>query len=167
MRWVVRGGGSSEEIDVEQNGIQFTVVCDGRRHDLELVRLDGAVASLRFPDSGRSLQISYQNGGNGNWRIGVSQREFDFEVLTPAEAVEAVSAARETGPSRVTAPIPGKVVSVKVKPGDTVEPGQSLVVLEAMKMENELAAEQAGKVSAVHARAGEIVDGGELLVELE
>ncbi|MEJ2581973.1 MAG: biotin/lipoyl-binding protein [Acidobacteriota bacterium] len=167
MRWVVRGGGSSAEVEVEQKGNQFTVVCDGQRRDLELVRLDGAVASLRFPDSGRSLQISYQSGGNGNWRIGVSQREFDFDVLTPAEAVEAVSAARETGPSRVTAPIPGKVVSVKVEPGDTVEPGQSLVVLEAMKMENELAAEQAGKVSAVHVQAGDTVDGGELLVELE
>ena len=67
----------------------------------------------------------------------------------------------------MTAPIPGKVVAIKVEVGDQVEPGQSLVVLEAMKMENELAAEQTGKVAAVHAEAGDTVEGGELLIELE
>lgn len=167
MKWVVRGGGSSHEVKVERRGDEFSVELDGHCHDLELVRLDGAVASVRFPTDGRSLQISYHRGANGSWRVAVGQREFDFEVLTPAEAVEAFSAARESGPRRLTAPIPGKVVSVKVEVGDEVEPGQALVVLEAMKMENELAAEQSGKVSAVHAVAGDTVEGGELLVELE
>ena len=167
MKWVVRGGGSTREVEVERRGDDFTVEIDGQSHRLELVRLDGAVASLRFPATGRSLQISYHRGANGAWRVTVGQREFDFEVLTPSEAVEAVSAARESGPSRLTAPIPGKVVAVNVRPGDEVQPGQALVVLEAMKMENELAAEQAGRVAAVHAVAGDTVEGGELLVELE
>ena len=167
MKWVVRGGGSSHEVEVEKRGNEFAVEFDGHRHDLELVSLDGAVASLRFPTSGRSLQITYQQGVNGSWRVTVGQREFDLEVLTPAEAVDAVSAARESGPSRLTAPIPGKVVVVKVDPGEHVEPGQPLIVLEAMKMENELAAEQAGQVVTIHVAAGDTVEGGELLVELE
>ena len=161
MKWVVRGGGSSRDVEVERSGDEFAVEIDGQRHELELVRLDGAVASLRFPSSGRSLQISYQRGSNGSWRVAVGQREFDLEVLTPSQAVEAVSAAREVGPSRLTAPIPGKVVAVKV------EPGQALVVLEAMKMENELAADQAGKVAAIHVASGDTVERGEILVELE
>ena len=78
-----------------------------------------------------------------------------------------MSAARDSGPSRLTAPIPGKVVAVKVEPGDEVEPGQALIVLEAMKMENELAADQTGKVVAIHVAAGDTVEGGELLAELE
>jgi biotin carboxyl carrier protein len=167
MRWVVRGGRSSHDVEVKRLDDEFTVEMDGRRYGLELVSLDGAVASLRFPSSGRSLQITYHRGSNGSWRVTVGQREFNLEVLTPAEAVEAVSAARDSGPSRVMAPIPGKVVSVKVEPGDDVKPGQALVVLEAMKMENELAAEQAGKVTAIHVTAGDTVEGGELLVELE
>jgi 3-methylcrotonyl-CoA carboxylase alpha subunit len=167
MKWVIRGGRSSHDVEVERRGDDFTVDIDGRRHELELIRLDGAVASLRFPSNGRSLQITYHRGQNGSWRVSVGQREFDLEVLTPAEAVEAVSAARGSGPSRVMAPIPGKVVAIKVKPGDLVEPGQALVVLEAMKMENELAADQAGKVAAIHVSAGDTVEGGELLVELE
>jgi 3-methylcrotonyl-CoA carboxylase alpha subunit len=167
MRWVVRGGQSILDVEVERRGNEFTVDIDGQRHELELVSLDGAVSSLRFPATGRSLQITSHHGANGSWRVTVGQREFNLEVLTPAEAVEAVSAARDSGPSRVMAPIPGKVVAVKVEAGDEVEPGQALVVLEAMKMENELAADQAGKVAAIHVAAGDTVEGGELLVELE
>jgi biotin carboxyl carrier protein len=58
-------------------------------------------------------------------------------------------------------------VAVKVAPGDEVSPGQSLIVLEAMKMENELSAEQAGRVAVVHVTDGATVEGGELLIELE
>ena len=166
MRWVIRGGGEAREVDVERNGDIFEVEIDGRRRLVELERLDGAVASLRFPEDGRSFQITYQHGRNGNWRVAVGQREFDLAVLTPAEAIQAVSGASESGPSRLTAPIPGKVVAVKVAPGDEVSPGQSLIVLEAMKMENELSADRAGKVAAVHTKAGDTVEGGELLVEL-
>jgi biotin carboxyl carrier protein len=70
------------------------------------------------------------------------------------------------GSGSVTAPMPGKVVRVIVVVGDTVEPGQPLVVLEAMKMETTLAAEVAGTVKAVHVEAGGMVDGGALLVEI-
>ncbi len=71
------------------------------------------------------------------------------------------------GPSLMEAPIPGKVVAVNVAPGDQVEPGQSLVVLEAMKMENELAAENGGTVVKVHVAPGDTVGTGAPLVELE
>jgi len=67
---------------------------------------------------------------------------------------------------RVEAPMPGKVVSVLVAPGATVDVGQPLVVLEAMKMETTLTAEVAGTVAAVPAEAGAVVAAGELLVEI-
>ena len=167
MKWVIRGGEVEREVDVQRHGEVFEITVDGDPRKVELVRLDGAFASLRYPDSGRSFQITYHHHNNGSWRVGVGQREFDFAVLSPAEAVEAVSGGRESGPSRLTAPIPGKVVAVKVVPGDEVVPGQSLIVLEAMKMENELAAEQAGRVAAVHVASGDTVESGQLLVEIE
>ena len=87
-------------------------------------------------------------------------------------AFETGEAARGTGhggagSNVVTAPMPGKVVAVLVATGDAVEPGQPLVVLEAMKMESTFAAEIAGVVRAVHAVAGALVDAGQVLVELE
>ena len=167
MKWVVRGNGNSHDAEVTQRGGLFEVVVGEKTFEVEVERFDGAIASLRFPQTGRSFQITYQHDSNGSWRIAVGQREFDLSVLTTTEAVEEKSGARESGPSRLTAPIPGKVLAVKVSPGDEVSPGQSLVVLEAMKMENELAAEQAGRVAAVHVTAGDTVEGGELLVDLE
>jgi 3-methylcrotonyl-CoA carboxylase alpha subunit len=167
MKWVVRSGSETRQVEVERDGDRFLIVVDGRPQQVEMVRLDGAFASLRFPDSGRSFQITYQKRGNGSWRVGVGQREFDLAVLSPAEAVEVVAGARASGPSRLTAPIPGKVVAVKAAAGDEVAAGQPLVVLEAMKMENELAAEQPGRVVAVHVAGGDTVESGQLLIELE
>jgi 3-methylcrotonyl-CoA carboxylase alpha subunit len=167
MKWVIRGGDVEREVDVQRHGEGYEITVDGEPRRVELVRLDGAFASLRYPDNGRSFQITYHHGANGSWRVGVGQREFDLAVLSPSEAVEAVSGGRESGPSRLKAPIPGKVVAVKVAPGDEVVPGQSLVVLEAMKMENELAAEQAGRVTAIHVADGDTVESGQLLVEIE
>ena len=167
MKWVIRGDGETREVEVNRRGGIFEIELDGEVRQVELERHDGSFASLRYPDTGMSFQITYHHHGNGGWRVGVRQREFDFAVLSPAEAVEAVSGARESGPSKLTAPIPGKVVAVKVAEGDAVEPGQSLVVLEAMKMENELAAEQAGSVTAIHVADGDTVDGGQVLVEIE
>jgi biotin carboxyl carrier protein len=71
------------------------------------------------------------------------------------------------GPQQVTAPMPGKVVRVLVSPGETVEPRQGLVVIEAMKMENELRASRAGRVSAVRVAQGQSVEAGALLVIVE
>ena len=71
------------------------------------------------------------------------------------------------GPVKVIAPMPGKVVKVLVKPGDTVTARQGVVVVEAMKMENELRAPKAGTVSEVHATEGASVEAGTTLVVIE
>jgi propionyl-CoA carboxylase alpha chain len=83
------------------------------------------------------------------------------------EAIDRSGATEGRGPSRIEAPIPGKVVAVSVEPGDQVASGQPLVVLEAMKMENELTADRSGQVAVVHVAPGDTVDAGSLLVELE
>ena len=167
MRWVIRGLSGRHEVDVVRSREGFEVTLDGRTHEVDLICLDGSVASLRFVEDGRSFQVAYQQGRDHRWRVGVREHEFDFSVLTPVEAIDEVSEATGRGPSRVEAPIPGKVVAVAVEPGDDVTPGQSLVVLEAMKMENELTADRGGRVVAVHVAAGDTVESGALLVELE
>jgi len=76
------------------------------------------------------------------------------------------TAAGARGSGTITAPMPGKVLAVLVAPGDAVEAGQPLVVLEAMKMETTFAAEGAGTVRAVHVVPGATVDAGAPLVEV-
>jgi acetyl/propionyl-CoA carboxylase alpha subunit len=167
MRWVVRGPSGAHQVEVEHGSEGFKVAVDGRAHVVDLSSLDAALASLRFVTDGRGFSITFQRGADRRWRIGVGEREFDLEVLTPLEALGAAASAERHGPSRVEAPIPGKVVAVDVVPGQEVTAGQALVVLEAMKMQNQLTAERCGRVTAVHVAPGTTVESGALLVELE
>jgi len=73
----------------------------------------------------------------------------------------------DAGPQRVTAPMPGKIVKLLVKPGDKVQPRQGVVVVEAMKMENELRARAEGTVTEVRVTEGSSVEAGAILVVLE
>jgi biotin carboxyl carrier protein len=75
--------------------------------------------------------------------------------------------AHGSGPQQVTAPMPGRIVRLLVAPGDAVEPRQGLVVIEAMKMENELRASRAGRVQAVRVAEGQSVEAGALLVTVD
>lgn len=103
--------------------------------------------------------------------------EVEMEEVTPetaatlAETVKnapktASSAAPVSGGQKVEAPMPGTIVNVAVKAGDTVKKGQLLVVLEAMKMENEIVSPVDGKILAVGVSKGDSVNPGELLVQI-
>lgn len=168
MKWVVRGPASSHETVVERRADGgFQVEIGDGPVPVELIRINGAEASLRYIRDGRSFHVTAQRDGRRGWRVTVGERRFDWQVMTPVEAIETAAAAEGRGVSRLEAPIPGKVVAVQVAAGDTVETGQAMVVLEAMKMENELVAEGPGTVTAVHVEPGTTVDTGTLLVEME
>ena len=97
---------------------------------------------------------------------------FRYEVEALDERTRAIrelsgAAARPSGPAPLVAPMPGMIVRVAVQVGDLVPAGQGLVVMEAMKMENELRAAAAGTVKAVLAKPGTAVEKGAVLLELE
>ena len=97
------------------------------------------------------------------WRF-----ELDVEDVERAElrrrATRVAEAETAGGPSEIRAIIPGRVAAVRVTAGDTVEAGQTLLVVEAMKMQNELRATRAGTVERVAVGAGDTIDTGDLLV---
>jgi biotin carboxyl carrier protein len=167
MKWVVRSNGETRHVEVERVLGGFEVLMGDERRRVEVIRLDETAASLRYVDDGKSFAVSFHRGQGRQWRIGVCSRDFEVETLTPVEAIEASAGTDVAGPSTLGAPIPGKVVAVHVAVGDHVEAGQPLVVLEAMKMENELAADRGGAVIAVHVEPGRTVNAGEVLIELE
>jgi 3-methylcrotonyl-CoA carboxylase alpha subunit len=95
--------------------------------------------------------------------VALDGQAYTFEPVDDAHG----GAAAGAGSGTVVAPMPGKVVKVLIAPGDTVAPGQPLVVVEAMKMETTLAAEIDGTVTVVNVEAGGMVDAGAVLVEIE
>jgi biotin carboxyl carrier protein len=78
-----------------------------------------------------------------------------------------VASAGHTGKDLIKAPMPGTILSIAVTPGETVQKGQVLLILEAMKMENEIVAPRAGTVAGIHISKGSSVKAGELLVSLD
>jgi pyruvate carboxylase subunit B len=108
--------------------------------------------------------------GRGIYTLWIDGYRFETEALDErTRSIRDLSAARAgpTGPAPILAPMPGLIVRVSVQVGDRVEAGQGLVVMEAMKMENELRATSAGVVKSVEVAAGTAVEKGTLLVALE
>lgn len=108
--------------------------------------------------------------GRGKYSLWVDGYRFEAEALDErTRRIRDVSAASAapSGPAPIIAPMPGLVVRVRVAVGDRVEAGQGVVVMEAMKMENELRATAAGVVKSVEVEAGTAVEKGAVLVLLE
>ena len=144
------------------------------------VRVDGralVAESEAVPDSPvRSLLLGAESHrvvaysrGRGQWDLRLRGWHLTVEVLDErARAIRALTgpATVAGGPRPVRALMPGLVVRVEVEEGDQVCPGQGLVIVEAMKMENELCAEVAGEVLAVHVRTGQTVEKDQILIDL-
>lgn len=119
--------------------------------------------------SGKSYEL-YVERHEGNLRVIIWRHRFEVKVYTEREwrlHKVAPKQAAHSGVSVITAPMPGLVKTVAVSSGAEVKAGERLVVLEAMKMENEINAPRDGRVSQVHVEAGTIVEGGKPLVTLE
>ena len=172
--------GKARRVEIKRDGTGYQVSVDGRRQTAD-VTVVGGVWSLILSDAGddkadakaapsrRSYEIAIAEKAGGELTVHVNGR------LVPATvaggrgtwARRGHDAATGAGPQRVIAPMPGKVVKVLVKPGDTVAAKQGVVVVEAMKMENELRAPKAGTVTEVRVGEGTSVEAGAVLVVME
>ena len=103
----------------------------------------------------------------GHLVVVIDDYRFEVEVRDPRRWSPRSSGRGPDGVQAISAPMPGKVVRVLVAPGETVSPGQGLVVVEAMKMQNEMKAPRPGRVLSVAARDGATVSAGEVLVTIE
>ena len=166
MKYVVDVGGQS--VEVELDGEQVRV--DGLALPASLSELAGTpVALLSLGDSVHRVVVT-RDSAKGRYVLSLDGRRYDVEALderTRAIRQLSSSASGPKGPAPLVAPMPGLIVRVSVEVGASVQPGQGLVVMEAMKMENELRSSSAGVVKAIRATPGAAVERGAVLVELE
>jgi len=162
---------------VTVNGRPLEAALDG-----ETITIDGVssrVAIEHLPGSdvhivriGEAVHRIPARRGPSRGRYDLSVDGFRIEVEALDERARTIrelskSTVRPSGPARLTAPMPGLVVRINVNEGDRVRAGQGLVVMEAMKMENELKAAVAGTVRRVLVTPGSAVEKGAILLELE
>jgi glutaconyl-CoA/methylmalonyl-CoA decarboxylase subunit gamma len=165
MKYVVLLDGQAIEVEVE--GDRVTI--DGHTHSATIGIIPGTPLRQLLID-GRPLTLSVEAIGRGRWAITPKGERWEMEVLD--ERARHIRSLAGGGDQRrvsgvLKAPMPGLVLRVQVQPGEQVAAGAPLVVLEAMKMENELKAGASGTVKSVRVAAGEAVEKGQVLVEFE
>jgi len=167
MELIVRHDGREERLWIERRDHGYEVRLGGRVLAVDVCAVVPGVRSLII--DGRQYEVGVRSLGNGTYQVSSRGGLEEVEVADPlTDLAREAQAAREGGGARrVTAYMPGRVVAVLVAEGDEVESGQGLLVLEAMKMENEIRAESAGTVRRILVSEGAAVEGGDALMEIE
>ena len=142
--------GEAQEADIlEVEPGCYSVILDGHTVD---VRLDGA----KHPDPDvQALRATLYDGA------------YEFALQDPMKALLAAAGGSSTSGGLLSSPMPGKIVKVLVKEGEAVAEGQTLLVMEAMKMQNELKSPCTGTVAKVHVEEGATVETGAKLVDVK
>ncbi|KAB5523520.1 hypothetical protein PHYPO_G00153480 [Pangasianodon hypophthalmus] len=155
---------------VTRSGTNYTVEIDGEKVNVSGEwNLASALLPLTINGNHRVLQCLSRNAA-GEITLQYLGTSFKVRVLSKLAASlnkHMPEKVPEDSSSILRSPMPGTVVAVSVKAGDTVAEGQEICVIEAMKMQNSMTAAKTAKVKSVHCKAGETVGEGDLLVELE
>lgn len=114
----------------------------------------------------RSFEVQIEKG-DGRVYASVNGRHLSVEIRDPRRMVRGAAGINLAGPRTICSPMPGKVVRVLVAEGDEVEAGRGLLIVEAMKMQNEIKSPKAGRVAAIHVSQGSAVGGGEAMMVVE
>jgi biotin carboxyl carrier protein len=160
MRLDATVGGRTIRVEVRREDGGYAVTLDGARLQIDLAETSQHFASLIVNGLSHEVGLERRRGG---YRIHLPD-----DTVTVALAEASPDGSRPPrqahGPARLTAPMPGRVVRVLAEEGREVVAGEGLVVIEAMKMENELKAPRKGRVQEVAVRQGQAVEAGALLV---
>lgn len=167
MNLVVRHGGRERKVSFERQGSRVRMDLEGRSVELDVRSLPGGVRSILV--EGAHHDVTVRQLGNDRFEVAGEFGTEVVEVLDTLTHLAASSHDAQVGSAResVSAYMPGRVVQVLIEEGDTVEAGAGVLVLEAMKMENEIQAERAGTVCKLLVAAGEAVEAGDPLYEIE
>jgi pyruvate carboxylase len=162
-------GGRIRQVTLQRAGDRFVVALDGKELVVDAVRAGSATLSLLVspvaggPTSSREVMVAPDGAGTGRLvQVGPVVLGLAFNGRRTRRHKDDGGRA-DAGPQRLLAPMPGKIVRVLVQAGEPVKARQSLVVIEAMKMENELRAAGDGTMAEVHVRDGQSVEAGALL----
>jgi biotin carboxyl carrier protein len=165
----VRHGQRSFEVEIAGDPPHYSLSIDGRPTRADAATLgDESLLSILLEKVSYLAHVVPTGDKRGRLEVSIGGKSSQFQVLDELSAMaQQMHAPQAQGRVVLESPMPGLVVAVRTAPGDRVEPGTPLVVVEAMKMQNELASEVHGVVSEVQAQVNQAVDSGTPLVVIE
>lgn len=156
--------GRELRVEVKRVDGRLAVTLAGRPMEIDFAPADRHFASLLV--DGRSYEVAFEPRPGG-YAVHFRDDRLFVQLQDASRSPRAAAGRSSNGPARVLAPMPGKIVRVLVDVGQTVESGQGLLVMEAMKMENELRSPRAGRIAQLPVREGQAVETAALLVVVE
>ena len=167
MQYEAEVNGRVRQVAVHRKGDTFDVAVDGHSWRIDAARIDAKSMSLVVQPGARSYDVGFApDAATGLLYVRVGTTQVAVALNGRRRRHDDPSHAGE-GPQRIVAPMPGKIIRVGVKSGEQVRARQTVVVIEAMKMENELKAGRDGTVGELHAQEGASVEAGALLVVIQ
>jgi biotin carboxyl carrier protein len=161
MKLEIELGGKTRTVELTRIGERLQCVLDGRLIEADAVEVSPGMYSILI--GGRSLEARVESSAAG-LRVFVAGHEYAAAIRDPRQWRRHRGAAIESeGRQQAIAPMPGKIIRVLVKAGDAVESGQGLVVIEAMKMQNEVRSPKHGTVERLLVSEGQTINAGEVL----
>jgi biotin carboxyl carrier protein len=169
MKFEVRlegvSGRKTRSVELKRNPGGWQVTLDGRPVDADVIEISPYILSILLDGQSHEIRVTPSFGGKLKLQTGTL--EFTAEVIDPRSWSGRHGHIEAQGRQQILAPMPGKVVRLLVKAGDHVEVGQGLLVIEAMKMQNEIRSPKSGTVLRVLAEEGQTVIAGEALASVE
>ena len=155
-----------ELVKKDKNYVEILV--DGKLYKLDIVMVEDGVYSILY--NGKSYTIELIEGENSKkYNVNTFYRSFDLEVID-AETRYLLSRNKSflgDEESTISSPMPGKVVKIPVSEGDTVEVGQTVIIISAMKMESEYKAGKSGIIKEIMVTEGDIIEGNQRLITID
>jgi biotin carboxyl carrier protein len=177
LRFVGETRGRDYVIDVDNHGNDdgyYTMVLNGKSYEVDAQLMRSQIVSMLIDQ--RSYDVDIEKTGDptdtldGRMNVRVRGRVVNLEMLDERRRKMKEAASSHLGGDgalAVESPMPGKVINILVQVGDALERGEGVVVVEAMKMENELKTAKKGVVKSIDVKKGESVTAGQVLVVIE
>jgi biotin carboxyl carrier protein len=168
MKLYAATGKAEVEVEVRRDGDRIQARVDGREYQLEAHPSPAGISLLAADGLVFDCRIDGQTSSGQTVDVFVGASHYAVAIIDPKRLRGATGAgAHADGSARIVAPMPGKIVRVLAEKGSEVEAGAGIVVVEAMKMQNEMKSPKTGIVVAMNVEVGATVNGGDVLAVIE
>lgn len=158
--------GNPQDVSLTLAGDAATVAVDERRYELQVRNFANGEYLLR--DGARVYNCRVEQKSADTFAVVLHGRYYEIELTDPKRLRSGQnSGGHHSGAAEIVSPMAGKIVRLLVKPGDQVEAGAGVIVVEAMKMQNEMKAPKSGTVLSIEAEEGATVNAGQVLAVIE
>jgi biotin carboxyl carrier protein len=164
MKLEIELAGKAYSVELLRVGGRLRCVLDGETLEADAVEVEPGIYSILMAGESFEVRVETRGEAGGGLRVVAGNREFLADIPDPRKwQRHRGTAAEAQGRQQVVAPMPGKIARVLVKAGDAVEMKQGLLVVEAMKMQNEIRSPKSGVVERLMVIEGQTVNAGETL----